>query len=146
MTLPFVDQAYRNALHLRRCNKTGTVVRHVSRHEPVRVNYVEIVLHGTPIVRVYLMHDSISLFTGAFKTATTMRRMNHILGHGTGGQHGDAPYPTRYRMHRLGSQWYVRDTVSMTTVLWEGGNHFIISPQYNVGYATERIPLGWLAQ
>jgi hypothetical protein len=40
----------------------------------------------------------------------------------------------------------VRDEISMTTAHWKGGRHFIISPKYNVGYETDRIPSGWLYQ
>ena len=142
--MTFADEAVANAIHLRRCHKRGIRVNRVDRYRDVQP-YWEIVYHGTPIVWVFPAHNAVALFHGGFKTRTTKSRMNHVLGRGSWtARQGMIPYRTRYHLYQHRFQWYVRDDVSMTTIHWKGGRFLIISPEYNAGCVTERIPSGWV--
>lgn len=141
--MTFSNEVARNIEHLTRCRKRGTRITLVVGRQGVE-HYWEVLYCGTPIVRSYPRHNAISLFHNGFMNRTTKARMNHVLGYGTGGRFGPPPCPTRYHLYQANFQWYVRDEVSMTTLHWEGGRHLIISPAFNVGYVTDRIPSGWL--
>jgi hypothetical protein len=141
----FAEEARANTWHLKDCRKRGTRVFLAAHSNPLVRPHLEVVYHGTSIVWVLLDRNAVVLHHGGWRTRTTKSRMNHVLGRGTGGRRfGRPPFPTRYSLYQEQSRWYVRDMITNATVEWKGGRYFIISPEYNVGYETDRVPSGWL--